>query len=320
MCFCFMVFLPNKRMNSCQVTFCNLIRFSHLEISDGSQPRTHLITRNAFSWRSFSARGSQQYFALYSLGLLEQERRGRRMTSTNTVIFCCSCELMLHDHIPCLNVAVGKEDVAVFQMKKWLHPPVYGSAEVFCFSGVTAKHGWILSNTPRNFFFLLCVSKLTASVQYEKEPCSHTFKNFQKSSSLGCRLEFLDVTMRLQGFLWWLLLLKLGAETTLAFTHSYDIDCLKQSAFRPHRFSWKSGHAQCMNPWWLSAGRVVCAHTRSLPLGLMVTVQGINISVYATLLFQHLLVIIFHYCLLMEGLQASSKLVSWLCIIKSDRW
>lgn len=41
MCFClncFLVFLLHKRMNSCQVTFCNLIRFSQLESSDGSQP------------------------------------------------------------------------------------------------------------------------------------------------------------------------------------------------------------------------------------------------------------------------------------------
>lgn len=129
MCFClncFVVFLLNKRMNSCQVTFCNLIRFSHLEISDGSQPRTHLITRNAFSWRLFSAAGSPQHIAPYSLGLLEKRREGRRMTSTNTLIFCsvlkyscwCCCELMLHDHVPCLSVAVGREDVAVFQRKK----------------------------------------------------------------------------------------------------------------------------------------------------------------------------------------------------------
>lgn len=55
--------------------------------------------------------------------------------------------------------------------------------------------------------------------------------------------EFLDVTIWLQWFLWWWMLLKLRLETTLAFTYSYDIDCLKQSTFRIGKIDWKSGRA-----------------------------------------------------------------------------
>lgn len=122
MCFClncFLVFLLNKRVNSCQVTFCNLIRFSRLEISDGSHPRTHLITRNAFSWWSFLATGSQRHFAPYSL-------EGRKDDNQKYSYFLL-CHEVCRMVLPWAGVVwpsflldcdCGRADVAVFQGKK----------------------------------------------------------------------------------------------------------------------------------------------------------------------------------------------------------
>lgn len=79
MCFClnyFLVFLLNKRMNSCQVTFCNLIRFSHLESSDGSQPTKGLtwLLEMHFPGDHLST-AWRWHFAPFSLWLLEEEKR-----------------------------------------------------------------------------------------------------------------------------------------------------------------------------------------------------------------------------------------------------
>lgn len=54
----------------------------------------------------------------------------------------------------------------------------YMAKSVSCFSGVRAKHVWMLSNMPRNFIILLCLSKLTASVQYKWGFCSHPLAYF----------------------------------------------------------------------------------------------------------------------------------------------
>lgn len=122
MCFClncFFVFLLNKRVNSCQVTFCKLIRFSRLEISDGSQPRTHLITRNAFSWWSFLATGSQRHFAPYS-----SEGRKDDNQKHGYFLLChevCRMVLLWAGVVwPnfLLDYDCGRADVAVFQGKK----------------------------------------------------------------------------------------------------------------------------------------------------------------------------------------------------------
>lgn len=126
MCFslnCFLVILLNKRMNSCQVTFCNLIRFSHLESSDGSQPRTHLIARNAFSWRDhFYLQGDDDDILPHFLcGSLKK----KKVWSPKCwfFLFCLGLVVLLWAALLWPNslpeCGCRRVDVAIFQRKKW---------------------------------------------------------------------------------------------------------------------------------------------------------------------------------------------------------